>query len=148
MKIEYIEGDLFETDIKHILHGCNAKGVMGGGVAAIVRAKFPAAYKAYIDHMNKHGLKLGEIILAEQNGKVIINAITQENFGGGRTRYVSYDAVAEVMRKVNELGIQKVAMPLVGAGLAGGDWFLISKIIEKELTKVRPYVYVLPGTII
>ena len=37
MKIEYRQGDLFQTDVRHIVHGCNAQGVMGKGVAKLVK---------------------------------------------------------------------------------------------------------------
>jgi len=29
MKIEYVKGDLFATNVKTIVHGCNVQGVMG-----------------------------------------------------------------------------------------------------------------------
>ena len=32
-------------------------------------------------------------------------------------------------------------MPQIGCGLAGGDWNIISKIIESECTNVFPVVY-------
>ncbi len=44
MKINYVNGDLFATDIKTIVHGCNAQGVMGSGVAKSIRENFPKAY--------------------------------------------------------------------------------------------------------
>jgi O-acetyl-ADP-ribose deacetylase (regulator of RNase III) len=37
----------------------------------------------------------------------------------------------------------KVAMPKIGAGLAGGDWNVIEKIIEEECKGVQPVVYYL-----
>lgn len=41
-------------------------------------------------------LHLGEIILVETKGKLIVNAITQDNYGRDpNIRYVSYDAVAD-----------------------------------------------------
>ena len=38
------------------------------------------------------------------------------------------------MRKINhQYKGNKIGLPLIGAGLAGGDWNVIEKIIEKEL---------------
>lgn len=39
MIIKTEKGDLFETPHKIIVHGCNAKGVMKSGVAAIIAQK-------------------------------------------------------------------------------------------------------------
>jgi O-acetyl-ADP-ribose deacetylase (regulator of RNase III) len=144
MKIQYIQGNLFETDIKHIVHGCNAQGVMGSGVAAIIRRDYPEAYQSYTTRYKNRGLSLGEIQVIPSNGKAIINAITQDNFGGN-ARHANYEAIAVAMESINNifynLPNSKVAMPLIGAGLANGDWNVISAIIESELRTVQPVVY-------
>jgi len=145
MKIEYIKGDLLNTDIQHIIHGCNAQGVMGSGVAKAIRAKYPTAYSDYNDAYNNKGLELGEIVFsAQNNGKIICNAITQKNFGRrDDTVYVSYWAIAEVFRKINSWNVKEIALPMIGAGLANGDWNVISAIIENTLITTKPVVYVL-----
>lgn len=152
MRIEYVKGDLFDTNIRAIAHGCNAQGVMGSGVARIVKERYPEAFRRYRNYYEKEGsLKLGDIIVVpcDYNGenKIIVNAITQEFFGRNGRRFVSYDAVAESMAKINHMfevyGISEIAMPQIGAGLGGGDWNVISAIIEAELKNVKPYVYIL-----
>jgi O-acetyl-ADP-ribose deacetylase (regulator of RNase III) len=155
MKIQYIQGDLFQTEIKTIAHGCNAQGVMGSGVAKIIREKYPKAYQRYRNEYEKNNtLHLGTIItvpcrdhLDENKVRVIVNAITQKLYGRDGCRYVSYDAVVESMQAVNRLfeiyGISEVAMPKIGAGLANGKWEIIERIIETELINVKPYVYIL-----
>ncbi len=149
MKIQYRKGNLFETDIEHIVHGCNAQGVMGSGVARIVRDDYAAAYEFYKAQHAAHGLKLGDVQFVPANGKTIVNAVTQHLFGKPvePTRFVDYDAVADCMKTVNQVlklsGYTEVAMPQIGAGLGGGDWTIIEKIIEQQLTDVQPVVYVL-----
>ena len=145
MKIEYIKGDLLRTEVNHIMHGCNSRGVMGSGVAKVLREKYPQAYNDYIFKYNNYGLELGDVIVSVQDdGKVIHNAITQRDYGRDSSRvYVSYWAIAEVFRKINSRGIKEIAMPKLGAGLANGDWNVISAIIENTLIDTKPYVYVL-----
>jgi len=78
MKIEYRKGDLLTTEVQHILHGCNRRGVMGSGVAKAIRDKYPQAYTDYNDVYNSCGLELGTIVVSVQDdGTVIHNAITQ-----------------------------------------------------------------------
>lgn len=149
MKIQYRKGNLFETDIEHIVHGCNAQGVMGSGVARIVRDDYAAAYEFYKAQHAAHGLKLGDVQFVPANGKTIVNAVTQHLFGKPvePTRFVDYDAVADCMKTINQVlklsGYTEVAMPQIGAGLGGGDWTVIEQIIEQHLTDVQPVVYVL-----
>ena len=40
-------------------------------------------------------------------------------------------------------GIYEIGLPLIGAGLGGGNWNIISSIIEEELTKIKPIVFTL-----
>lgn len=159
MQVEHRQGNLFDTDILHIVHGCNAQGVMGSGVARIVRDEYPEAYEEYVraykegaDGMSftemlftkSSGLPMGMIQMVPSNGKVIINAITQEQFGPAPTRWVSYDAVADAFRSINKAlagQATQVAMPRIGAGLGGGDWNVIEAIIASEMTQVQPVVY-------
>jgi len=145
MKIEYITGDLLQTDVKHIIHGCNSHGVMGSGVAKAIRDMYPKAYQDYNDAYNSYGLELGDIIVSvQENERVIHNAVTQKDYGRDSSRvYVSYWAIAEVFRKINQWGIREIAMPKIGSGLANGDWNVISAIIENTLIDTKPYVYVL-----
>ena len=145
VKIEYRKGDLFKTDINHIVHGCNCMGVMGSGVAKIVKDQYPEAYAQYLKKHQKTGLILGEIQFINSNNKIIINAMTQDGYGKTSDRYANYEAIAQVFEKINDyfylISDGVIAMPMIGAGLANGDWGVISAIIESELTVVKPVVY-------
>lgn len=115
------------------------------GAEKAIRAKWPEAYRVYREEFEKNGLKLGSIIFAEpESGKFIANCMTQDRYGYDGTRYVDYDAIRKVMKTINTLADQgfRVAMPKIGAGLACGDWSVISSIIEEEI-KSKVVVYVM-----
>jgi hypothetical protein len=59
MKIIYKQGDLLDCIEKVIVHGCNAQGVMGSGVALAIRKKYPDAARAYFDMKDKGRMQLG-----------------------------------------------------------------------------------------
>lgn len=145
MKIEYRKGDLFKTDVKTIIHGCNDRGVQGSGFALIIKNNFPEAYEVYRKEFETNGLVGGSIIPVETNGKIIINMITQNFYGKDGKRYAKYDWIADGFYQVdlltNRLGIDTVVMPAIGAGLGGGDWNVISAIIESECKNIQPVVY-------
>lgn len=143
MKINYINDNMFLTNIIDIAHGCNNKGVQGAGVAKLIKLYYPSASEEYTNYYNNNGLELGDDIITPTNGKIIHHLITQDSFGYNEV-FVKYDAVRECMKKLNKnCSENKVAMPMIGAGLGGGDWDVISSIIEQELTDVEPYVYYL-----
>lgn len=153
MKIIYKKGDLLQCTESWILHGCNAQGVMGSGVALAIRKKYPSAYAAYIASIQHDGMQLGRVTYAEQeDGKTIFNGITQEYYGKDGRRYVDYQAITDVIWLINKYAVSlnkikesyiPVAMPKIGAGLGGGDWDIISEIIEEQSFNFQPVVYTL-----
>jgi len=85
----------------------------------------------------------------------MLDAITQEFYGSDGKVYVDYEAIKAVILKCNEIlqaevqdvtthvrPLPELAMPRIGAGLAGGDWDIIAEIIEQFATHFKPIVYV------
>lgn len=135
--IIYKTGDLFVTDCDIIAHGVNCKGVMGSGVALTVKTKYPKAYHYYLDKHEEDGWKLGDVQFVKLNSghSYIANCATQDAYLPRGVCHVNYDALRDCMRKVKDfakLHNLTVAIPKIGAGLAGGDW----KIIEEEINIV------------
>jgi O-acetyl-ADP-ribose deacetylase (regulator of RNase III) len=153
MKINYIKGDLLTTDCDIMAHGVNAQGVMGSGVAKSIRNKYPKAYEDYNKQYRTLGLTLGKILWVPiWEGPLIANCITQEFYGRDSTKtYINYEAIRSCMEGVHSEAAfedehnkkQTVAMPMIGAGLGGGEWDRIEAIIEGEFTEVVPNVYYL-----
>ncbi|MFA7407872.1 MAG: macro domain-containing protein [Anaerolineaceae bacterium] len=140
--IRYVKGDLLEAPERMILHGCNCRGVMGSGVAKLIREKWPQAYEDYREKYNRDGLELGSMVVSVQDDeKVIINAMTQDGYGKTGV-HVSYWAVATIAEKCGRImGGQSIAIPKIGAGLGGGDWNVIAAILENEAPDVEWVVY-------
>lgn len=149
MKTIYKKGNLLNAEESIIMHGCNAQGVMGSGVAVQIRRKFPEAYHVYKSSVGPKGLELGDISVAwikynhsEDQPLLIVNAITQEFYGRDERRYVSYDAVTKVAEKMSQLfGKRSVAIPKIGAGLGGGNWQVIESILENHAPDIQWVVY-------
>ena len=139
----YKKADITTAEERVIIHGCNAQGVMGAGVALAIRRAFPKAYKDYRDEYEKFGLRLGDVIWSNCDGRMIGNAITQNSYGR-KGLHLNYDALDRVMHRVGNRynwSFHHIAMPKIGAGLAGGDWDRIAKIIEAHLDRTRVVIY-------
>jgi O-acetyl-ADP-ribose deacetylase (regulator of RNase III) len=147
MSYREIQGDLFDTDAPVIVHGCNCQGVMGAGVAKIVKDKWPHVYKKYVELVSKKSAMglLGTYQVVPTDKQFIVNAFTQLKPGSGKQ--VSYDAIDQITKDLNgkfyQAGIHRVAMPMIGAGLAGGNWNIIRTIIQENLVDVGVEVYYL-----
>ncbi len=63
----------------------------------------------------------------------VVNAYTQFHWRGQGVK-ADYDAIRSAMRAIKlQFDGFRIGYPLIGAGLAGGDWEIISPIIEEEL---------------
>ena len=148
--IEYRKGNLMAVTSGIIAHGCNAQGVMGSGVAALVKALYPDAFDQYVADL--------EMMAKEESYKdisplgyvsfwspadlydnltpdclLIANCITQNLFGRDGSKFVSYDAIHTCFTTLERLAIttrMTINIPRIGAGLGGGDWAVIEAIIN------------------
>lgn len=134
--MKYIMGNLVDRALEGkynlIVHGCNCFNNMGAGIAVPIKHNFPDAYLA--DRATKYGSKekLGKFTIGRHKEMFVINAYTQYEYGSGKMN-ADYDAIREVFKLLNIMfRKQKVGIPLIGAGLAGGDWDAIEKIIEES----------------
>lgn len=171
MSIQYVEGDLFDyipaedDTITIVPHVCNSIGVWGSGFVVPLGRRYPDARKAYIEAMQaKLVLNLPFALLSftqfvpVEDGKVLVaNMIAQEGVGpkfenGKMIPPIRYPQLAicmeAVRKKVEEYQLQdkkvKIACPLFGAGLAGGDWKTIQELIQVMWDNIPTTVYVLP----
>lgn len=145
-KITIVKGNIVLSPETHIIHGCNAQGKFRSGVAGAVRERYPNCYKAYMDEYEQNGLQLGNIIVYvdPKTEVTIYNAITQEFYGYDGKRYVDYGAIkTSLIRADDHCTSGRLAMPMIGAGLGGGDWDIISGLIEDCVVNNEPIVYVL-----
>lgn len=147
-KIEYRPGDMFAGNHTYFVHGCNAQGVMGSGVARQVATDYPMTFAEYRRVYEMDGLNLGQVIrVGNPNGHVIFNAITQNQYGRDGQRYANYGAIDQAFKWISSyFGATNrrhhdLAMPMIGAGLGRGDWNTIAGIIEKNAIFYQPIVY-------
>ncbi len=161
--MKYVIGNLLDAEQKYILHGCNAQGVMGAGVALAIKNKWPSVYEGYrqfclgqmrVDPDTTELLGSWYIVDTLEKGKqqYVINMITQDLYLRD-SRQVNYYAIARGLADLaDDYGNMEIALPRIGAGLGGGSWEFISQLLEdvEKMTELRFTVYDLeeiPGTV-
>ncbi len=139
MKI--VKGDLIKFALEGkfdvIVHGCNCFCTMGAGIAKAIKNEFPESYEADCKTEEGSKEKFGTYSYAtiERNGNeiTVINAYTQYDYKGPGMK-ADYEAIRSVFKKIKStFSGKRIGYPKIGAGLAGGNWEQISKIIDEEL---------------
>ncbi len=144
--IEYIKMDVTTPTSGVIMHGCNSHGVMGSGVALVVKNKFPIAYERYkslcdalkLNRMQLMGLSQIVNVGSEKtdiNSLFVANAITQMDYGKDGRVYADRKAIHEALRSTMifawSAGLP-IYMPRIGCGLGGLNWDADVKPIVEE----------------
>ncbi len=150
--IKYEIRDLIEAakngKVQVIAHCCNCFNTMGSGVAPQIKWAFPYAWKADQETNRGDWNKLGTYSLGDPSkdgldGPLVYNLYGQFGFGkrnsGGRdldynALYNSLLAMAKDLYSDNLP--QTVGLPLIGCGLAAGDWEIVEKMIERTLCAI------------
>lgn len=119
----YLESDYFRGDI-------NKLGGIGYDFAYIQNGNL---IKPHLNATERRALEE-----AGCHRLTVVNAYTQYGFGANHHDGVQipldYDALTLCMRKINHIfSGEHIGLPLIGCGLAGGDWAKVKSIIIREL---------------
>ena len=152
--VHYVKGNLLDSNCDYICHQVNCQGVMGSGIAKQIRERWPEVYDAYREKHERYmraGLseldmlgELGVVYIAERDC-FVINMYTQRKYGYDGKRYTSYDTFADCLNQISgfvpdgyTIGFPKN----IGCGLGGGNWKVISALIEEILgDEFDVYIY-------
>ena len=142
-----IKGDLIklaeEGMFDIIIHGANCFHCMGDGIAKQLADRYPEVLKA--DKKTEYGdrSKLGKWTEVIVENVLVVNAYTQYRWSSGSDVF-EYEAFQQFLKLFAESVLYcpsriKIGFPQIGAGLAGGDWSRIFKMIEKFSEDVACY---------
>lgn len=154
--IEYYVGNLIEAaqtgDVDVIGHQANCYCAMGAGIAPQIADAFPDALAADNETIPGDMEKMGTHTYGthqQDNG----NTLSIFNLYGQRAPSTSeiatdYDALRSAMESMKVLLLESdvIGFPKLGCGLAGGDWSVVSDIIEDVFDGYEVRVYVLEAS--
>lgn len=147
MPIQLIEQDLLRINDGIIAHQTNCLGVVGG-LAKQMALYYPRWYEEYrLYCLEKGSTALGTIQCSSVNKVMIISLFGQDRISY-RRRATNYEALEQSLELLGLLGEvhtdKKIYLPyMLGCGLGGGDWAVVSKLIEN--TCPQAYICKLPG---
>lgn len=137
-----IDKDITTVDYGIIAHQVNCKGGIGSGVAKAlidkwrkVKTQYHKFYEMYEDKTQL----LGKFDLVNVAPNVnVFNCFTQFDRGYDGKLYTSYSAIETCFSNIAKLETPfPIHIPyLYGCGLGGGDWEIVSSIIDSKCPNV------------
>ena len=136
--VKIIDGNIFDSKARIICHQVNCQGIMGSGVAAEVKKRYPHVFQKYRNDYENGRLNLGYVGFASANrDQVIANMCGQDKFGYDGSVYTNYDKLQICLNKVREYAMYgydvkpTIAFPYnMSCHRGGGDWNIVYKMIE------------------
>lgn len=141
--VRYVNGDILSNlDNSQYIFICqqvNCQGVMGAGLAKQIRMKWPIVftqYKQLCDRCAPVALFSNYQVVNVSEKIYVINIFGQLNYGTDK-QHTSYSAISSAFQDLftDCLDIEKCKVTFripygFGCGLGGGNWNVVSSIIE------------------
>lgn len=146
MPIEYRTGDLFQSCANILINTVNCVGVMGAGLAAQFKKRYPMMYKEYKKSCDAGEVKIGKLHVWHKPllNEWIINFPTKQHW---RNKSNLCDIEAGLIALKNYLDTYKdisIAVPPLGCGKGGLSFSDVMPLIEKHLGHCTSSIYVYP----
>lgn len=127
-------GDLFASDAQTIVNTVNCVGIMGKGIAAIFKKKYPDMFEEYKRRCDLKQVRLGEPYLhTDLVGTSVVNFPTKNHWRAS-SRLVDIEAGLDYFTAhYKEWGIKSIAFPPLGCGNGGLDWTTVGPIMYQKL---------------
>lgn len=136
--IHYVKGNLLESEAQALVNTVNTVGVMGKGIALQFRESFPENYRVYRDVCKKKELKIGQVLVTEedtmmQGHKIIVNFPTKTHWKYPSEYSYIEQGLQSLRQEILSRGIRSIAIPPLGSHNGGLDWLVVKQMVEKAL---------------
>jgi O-acetyl-ADP-ribose deacetylase (regulator of RNase III)/uncharacterized protein YwgA len=136
--IRILIGDILQSKAQAIVNTVNCVGIMGKGIAAEFKKKYPAMYKDYKKRCDAKQVPLGEPYLyQDKSGISIINFPTKHHWRSLSHLKDIIRGLDYFVAHINDWKIKSVAIPPLGCGNGGLEWSVIGPIMYQKLSTLH-----------
>lgn len=133
--IRYIKGSILDTPVDAAVNTVNTVGVMGKGVALVFKRMFPHNYEIYREACKMGLVRTGKMhVTLNVVGTFplyIINFPTKEHWKNpSKMEWINAGLMDLFYHVIPFRKIKSLAMPALGCGNGGLDWFAVKKAIN------------------
>ena len=139
--IQYITGNIFESPSEALVNTVNTVGIMGKGIALQFKQQFPNNFRAYVKGCKDGTVQIGQLLVVEDNSllygkKTIINFPTKTDWRKPSDYSYIEKGLQALVAIIQDRQIKSIAIPPLGAGNGGLDWYKVKNLMETYLAEV------------
>jgi O-acetyl-ADP-ribose deacetylase (regulator of RNase III) len=139
--IRYTQGNLLEAHAEAVVNTVNEVGVMGKGIALLIRESFPDSAKAYMDASKRGEVRIGKMLVTPSGDLLgprwIIHFPTKKHWRHPSKMEWIRDGLRDLVHVVTEQQIRSIAVPPLGCGKGGLEWAQVRREIELALAPLQ-----------
>ena len=144
--LTFVTGDIFAQPVDVLVNPVNCVGVMGRGLAAQFKRRYPAVFRAYREACRDGKLSSGRVLLLPTGSarpRAIAHFPTKRHWRDA-SRVDDIDAgLRHLSTTIRRLHIPSIAVPPLGCGLGGLDWHTVRPLIAARLHRLDCAITVL-----
>ncbi len=135
--LQVISDNIFNLKVDYIVNPVNCVGVMGAGLAAKFKKRYPSNFETYKSYCDDHRLSPGGYFINQSTTPKIINFATKNHWRDpSRLEWIEQG----IFSLAKELGGKEnitIAFPLLGAGLGGLPPNLVHDVMIRHLKEFK-----------
>ncbi|MBK6940549.1 MAG: macro domain-containing protein [Planctomycetes bacterium] len=139
--IRYTQGNLLEANAEAVVNTVNEVGVMGKGIALLIRESFPDSARAYMDASKRGEVRVGKMLVTPASDLLgprwIIHFPTKKHWRHPSKMEWVREGLRDLVRVVHEKGLRSIALPPLGCGSGGLEWNQVRREIEIALGDLK-----------
>jgi O-acetyl-ADP-ribose deacetylase (regulator of RNase III) len=140
--LKFHRTSLMKSGSQTVVNTVNTVGVMGKGLAAAFKERYPPMFLEYKKICSSNELQPGSSWLWKGNEQWVLNFATKKHWRNpSKLEYVS-EGLDEFRAKYEQYGIREIAFPRLGCGNGGLDWDVVKPLMVDKLRDLPISIFI------
>jgi len=140
--LQYVTTNIFDSPAQTLVNTVNTVGVMGKGIAADFKRRYPEMYRRYRELCEQGQLDIGKLYLYRTANHWILNFPTKKHWRNpSKIEYIEA-GLQKFLEIYTDAGVTGISFPQLGCGNGNLPWSRVRPLMEKYLKTLPIPVYV------
>jgi O-acetyl-ADP-ribose deacetylase (regulator of RNase III)/uncharacterized protein YwgA len=135
--VKVLIGDIFQSGAQTLINTVNCVGIMGKGIAAEFKKRYPEMFKDYVARCERKSIKPGIPYLYKESlfSPYVINFPTKSHWRAASQIKDIERGLRILSEKYKDWGVESIAIPPLGCGNGQLLWESVGPLIYKYVSK-------------